>query len=759
MKFMRLLGLFGLILFYSTAIGQNFYDITSIQNISINFGYTNWDYRLDTAKAGSEGYIIARSCTINGVAFDSVGVKYKGNSSYRATNVKNPLHIELNYVRPWQNYQGINDIKLGNGFFDPSVIREALSYELLGNYMRTPRCNFARVHLNGVFMGLYSNAEHIGDPMLAKNFSSTHGTLVKCNPTNVSSNSGPDLRYLGANSSSYTPYYEIKRGTGFPELIALCDTLNNRFANIERILDMDASIWMLAFNNLFVNLDSYSGSFRQNYYLYRSESNRFTPIVWDLNMSFAGFTQANNTPSGRVDTNTAKTFPFNSNSTSTLHPLISKMFTNATYRRMFQAHIRTMAEEQFASGNVGIRGAAIQAIVDSSVQADPNKFYTYTNFRNNLNSSIPGGGGGPGGGGTSGITTLVAGRLAYLNTQSWYTSPKPNITVSASNSAPAFLSQVIITANIPNISTNNSVFLGYRDHKVKSFSKLTMYDDGQHNDGAAGDKVFGATISVSSAKMEYYVYAEDLTSDIGAFSPARAEYEFYSLNATLPSIANGDVTLNEFVSWNTTGITDYDGQLEDWIELKNNTGSPISMEGLFLTDTLGNRQKWSFPKQTVIPANGRLLVWCDEDGEQGGLHANFKLDAAGERILLVNGNATMDSTLFGQMFANLSSARCADGTGPFLSARTPTPMALNSCPSSNQDLSFQLSMFPNPGHESFSLVSDQPIQQVNIYNVTGQMVQKLIAGNVQRMDVSMDGFPNGLYFVEVNGKSYKWLKN
>ena len=35
----------------------------------------------------------------------------------------------------------------------------------------------------------------------------------------------------------------------------------------------------------------------------------------------------------------------------------------------------------------------------------------------------------------------------------------------------------------------------------------------------------------------------------------------------------------------------------------------------------------------------------------------------------------------------------------------------------------------------------------------------LIAGNVQRMDVSMDGFPSGLYFVEVNGKTYKWMKN
>ena len=117
MNFMRFLGL--LFFFWVTSTqAQNFYDISSIQNISVTFGYSNWDYRLDTAKAGSEGYIIAQNCTINGVVFDSVGVKYKGNSSYRATNVKNPLHIELNYVKTWQNYQGITDVKLGNGFFD-----------------------------------------------------------------------------------------------------------------------------------------------------------------------------------------------------------------------------------------------------------------------------------------------------------------------------------------------------------------------------------------------------------------------------------------------------------------------------------------------------------------------------------------------------------------------------------------------------------------------------------------------------------------
>ena len=82
-----------------------FYDESKIQEIKLVFSYSNWDYRLDTAKAGKEDYILATSCTINGQTFDSVGVKYKGNSSYRSTNAKNPLHIELDWKKENQDYQ------------------------------------------------------------------------------------------------------------------------------------------------------------------------------------------------------------------------------------------------------------------------------------------------------------------------------------------------------------------------------------------------------------------------------------------------------------------------------------------------------------------------------------------------------------------------------------------------------------------------------------------------------------------------------
>jgi ribA/ribD-fused uncharacterized protein len=92
--------------FISTGcFAQNFYDASTVQEIRIYFTQTNWDQMLDTAEAGSDSYIMADSIKINGTTIRQVGVKYKGNSSYNPTQVKNPFHIELDTYIP-QDYQG-----------------------------------------------------------------------------------------------------------------------------------------------------------------------------------------------------------------------------------------------------------------------------------------------------------------------------------------------------------------------------------------------------------------------------------------------------------------------------------------------------------------------------------------------------------------------------------------------------------------------------------------------------------------------------
>ena len=54
---------------------------------------------------------------------------------------------------------------------------------------------------------------------------------------------------------------------------------------------------MHAFNYTLINFDSYVG-YGQNYYLYKSLSNQFQPILWDLNMSFGSFRLTDDNPDG-----------------------------------------------------------------------------------------------------------------------------------------------------------------------------------------------------------------------------------------------------------------------------------------------------------------------------------------------------------------------------------------------------------------------------------------------------------------------------
>lgn len=81
----------------------------------------------------------------------------------------------------------------------------------------------------------------------------------------------------------------MENNFGWSKLIALMDTLKNNSSRLPSIMDIDRAIWMHAFNSVFSNYDSYTGSFSQNYYLYEDDFGRMLPVIWDLNMSIGGF--------------------------------------------------------------------------------------------------------------------------------------------------------------------------------------------------------------------------------------------------------------------------------------------------------------------------------------------------------------------------------------------------------------------------------------------------------------------------------------
>ncbi len=745
----RFFFLIGCTTFWFGAAAQDLYDLTTIQTIRITFAQSNWDYMLDTATAGSDGYIMAQTVEINGVVFDSVGVKYKGNSTYNANQAKNPFHIELDTYKA-HDYGGYTDLKLSNVAKDPSFVREVLGYQILRQYMHAPLSNYANVYVNGNLIGLYVSSESVSKKFVGKHFYSTDNTFVKCNPiggAGPGSSAKPNLVYLGTDSASYYAAYEMKSDYGWSDLIHLADTLKNYTSSVEELVDVDRVLWMLSFDNAVVNLDSYIGGFAQNYYLYKDDNNRFNPVVWDLNEAFGTFSQTGT--SNLTSTSSKQQMSHLLHLNDTQWPLVQELLAIPTYKRMYVAHLKTILAENFSNGSYSTSAQALQALIATAVNTDVNKFFTYTQFQSNLTSDVN-----AGMSSAPGITNLMNARATYLLSQADFTAVAPSISaVEVSNSSPLLNSTIWISATT-NLAT--SVYVGYRSTASDRFIKITMYDDGNHNDGAAGDFVFGASIPVEAATIQYYVYAEN--NNAGIFYPQRAEHEFFSIQAVIPQISSGQVVINEFMAVNTETQVDPNGDFEDWIELHNNTTQPFSLKGLYLSDNAVNPLQWKFPDYATIPANGYVIVWADNDTTQSGFHANFKLSANGESIVLSYVDGTvLDSITFIDQLADISMQRCPNGTGEF-EMNTPTFNYFNCIAGiDEQNTMHSCFLFPNPSEGKFQIASVDPIENVQIRNVNGQLIAEIAGLHEKIVSVEMPTNVPGLYLVQVNGNVLKYI--
>lgn len=738
-----------LFLFFTSANSQTLYDINTVQEIEINFPSASWDSIMDVYKNTTEEYYMADWVKINGIQYDSAGVRFKGNSSYNAYSNKNPLHISLDEFKN-QNHQGFESIKLSNGYADPSFIREVLGYGILKNYMHCPQSNFAKVTINGAYYGVFTNDESIDKKFISEHFYSDQNCFVKCSselsPSAASKNS---FKYINADSSSYSSTYDMKSDSGWADFIDLCDVITNNVSDLPNKMDVDRAIWMLAFNNLFVNLDSYNGVYAQNHYVYKDNTGHFNSVVWDLNMCFGAFPFAGQGTIGVGQKTVPELIAYSpfAHATDIAWPLINDVLADATMKRKYLAHYKTMLSENILNGNYVAAAAQCQSIVDSALNTDVNKLFSYQQFQGGLNTDVI-----FGSFTVPGISNLLEARKLYLQTVPELIATEPTIgTPIFSNNSPSINSVVNITVSISNANMNNA-YVGYRFSIEEKFTPLPLFDDGLHNDANANDGIFGNAITIAGPSMQYYIYAEN--DSIGKFLPARAEHEFFTLTALVPIPATGAISINEFLAGNNNGQQNELGNFEDWIELFNNTDSIINLFGLYLSDNFAQPNKFSFPANTLINPHNFLTVWADQESLSTGLHANFKLSVSGEQIILSDGaNIVLDSISYGAQISNVSMARCPDGTGNFAISIQPTYNGSN-CTDGLISVSNKGAIcFPNPSNGIININFGQERQEntVVISNLIGDQLFSLSSIKNQET-IDLIALSNGMYFVVINNE-------
>lgn len=138
--------------------------------------------------------------------------------------------------------------------------------------------------------------------------------------------------------------------------------------------------------------------------------------------------------------------------------------------------------------------------------------------------------------------------------------------------------------------------------------------------------------------------------------------------------------ISEFVATGSTGLIDEDGDSSDWLEIYNQSSSPVNLSGWALTDDPNNLQKWTFP-DISLDAGQYLVVFASGKDRKPAtanptLHTNFRLSQTGEFLALYNvlEQQIADSVAgqFPRQFKGISYGRLASQAGYFYFA-TPTP--------------------------------------------------------------------------------------
>lgn len=125
--------------------------------------------------------------------------------------------------------------------------------------------------------------------------------------------------------------------------------------------------------------------------------------------------------------------------------------------------------------------------------------------------------------------------------------------------------------------------------------------------------------------------------------------------------------INEVCSTNKTSYRDSSDASPDWIELYNAGDTALELGGVGVSDGQNNRYKFTFPADAVIPADGYVIICCDDtDAVNSEYHAAFKISAAGETIYLTGADGSdIDVVTVPELETDITYGRYQNGSSDF----------------------------------------------------------------------------------------------
>ena len=356
-----------------------FYDPTVLRTVFIEFASANWEALLEPNYRRDVD--VPATVTIDGKTYRDVGVRFRGNSSYRMVpaGFKRSLNLALDAVHADQEVGGYQTLNLLNANGDPTFVRTALYADIARHYVAVPKVNFARVVINGESWGVFVNVQQFNKDFLREAYGTTKGVRWKV-PGSPRGRGG--LEYLGDGVDPYRNIYELKTKESekaWTDLIRLTRLLNTtKPEHLEAVLaphlDIDGVLKFLALEVVFVNTDGYwtRGS---DYSIYQAENGRFHILPYDFNEAMGV-----DSPGRRGSFHGGPTLDALVAADDASKPLRSKLLAVPALRERYLGYVRDIAGKWLDWKAVEPRVKEYQALIEADVKADGRKLYSFDSF-------------------------------------------------------------------------------------------------------------------------------------------------------------------------------------------------------------------------------------------------------------------------------------------------------------------------------------------------------------------------------------------
>ncbi len=301
-----------------------------------------------------------------------VAVRFKGNSSSQPSQKhKRSYLIRFDKHSKEQRFLGLQRVSLDNGVQFGSLFSEPIITEILrAEGIPVHRCNYAKLYVNGNYLGVYTNVERIDETFLTSRFGKFSGPLFKVDLGGPGSN----LAFIGDEPAKYKQAFEPKSDAAKNhrnQVVDLVRTINKTDdrdfqRQMESALELDDFLKVTAVMLFSGAFDQLTGWNPHNYYLHRdARSGKWRYFAWDLDVGFCetAFSQI------KVLDQWHAAWPVPT--TSRANPLLDRINSNEALLKKYRRFAKVILERHFQPDLLCARFDEKFELIKNDLAGDP----------------------------------------------------------------------------------------------------------------------------------------------------------------------------------------------------------------------------------------------------------------------------------------------------------------------------------------------------------------------------------------------------